>query len=304
MSEKESGAVPIKDPKPSSIIREYRIVLPMTVEEYHIGQLYGVAEASKNETGGGEGIEIIENRQITENDEYFIQTGNLGQYTHKRFHLYTKVPSIIRLLAPDGSLEVDEKAWNCYPYCRTEYSNRYMGECFHIIIETRHETGNGDIKNVHNLTQQELNKRTVDFIDISKDEYGERARKQQQQQQQQPGEQEDPSINEDPSKFKSTVTGRGPLVGNWQDNPPQMCCYKLYRVLFKWKLLQNKVENLIMKSVRKLLFNFHSQVFCWIDKWHGLTIEDIRKIEDKTKEELKEMMHKGSVKGMKATDEK
>merc|ERR1719447_1069180 len=170
-----------------------------------------------------------------------------------------------------------------------------MAGNFHIVIETRHEPGRGEIKNVHSLTQQELNKRTVDFIDIAKDEYGERARKP-------VDEHEDPSKSEDPSKFKSKVTNRGPLVGNWQDNPPQMCCYKLYRVLFKWKLLQNKVENIIMKSVRRLLFNFHSQVFCWIDKWHGLTIEDIREIEDKTKEELKEMMNKGDVKGMKATE--
>ena len=43
------------------IIIEYRIVLPLTVEEYHIGQLYGVAEMSKNETSGGEGIEILLN---------------------------------------------------------------------------------------------------------------------------------------------------------------------------------------------------------------------------------------------------
>ena len=28
------------------------------------------------------------------------------------------------------------------------------------------------------------------------------------------------------------------------------------------------------------------QGFCWMDRWHGLTMEDIRDIEDKTKEEL------------------
>jgi hypothetical protein len=28
------------------------------------------------------------------------------------------------------------------------------------------------------------------------------------------------------------------------------------------------------------------QVFCWVDRWYGLTMEDIRAIEDKTKEEL------------------
>ena len=35
-----------------------RIVLPLTVDEYQIGQLYSVAEASKHETGGGEGVEV------------------------------------------------------------------------------------------------------------------------------------------------------------------------------------------------------------------------------------------------------
>ena len=37
------------------LIKEFRVILPMTVEEYQVAQLYAVAEASKNETGGGEG---------------------------------------------------------------------------------------------------------------------------------------------------------------------------------------------------------------------------------------------------------
>ena len=43
------------------IIKEYRVTLPMTVEEYQVAQLFSVAEASKNETGGGEGVEVIKN---------------------------------------------------------------------------------------------------------------------------------------------------------------------------------------------------------------------------------------------------
>lgn len=50
--------------------------------QYHVGQLYAVAEASKNETGGGEGVEVIENRPYDEN-------GEKGQYTHKIYHLQT-----------------------------------------------------------------------------------------------------------------------------------------------------------------------------------------------------------------------
>lgn len=31
----------------------------------------------------------------------------------------SKVPTMIRMLAPKNSLIVHEKAWNAYPYCRT-----------------------------------------------------------------------------------------------------------------------------------------------------------------------------------------
>lgn len=110
--------------------------------QYQVGQLYAVAEASKNETGGGEGVEVIVN-------EPYEKDGEKGQYTHKIYHLHqyvclhkrqktwsrvfvlrvvmlttticvcSKVPYMIRKLAPKNSLIVHEKAWNAYPYCRT-----------------------------------------------------------------------------------------------------------------------------------------------------------------------------------------
>ena len=45
----------------------------------------------------------------------------------------------------------------------------------------------------------------------------------------------------------------------------------------------------ILQGERRIFTNFHRQVFCWIDKWHGLTMEDIRAIEKKTKDELDEV---------------
>lgn len=45
-----------------------------------MGQLYSVAEASKNETGGGEGVEVLVN-------EPYEREGECGQYTHKIYHL-------------------------------------------------------------------------------------------------------------------------------------------------------------------------------------------------------------------------
>ena len=60
--------------------------MPVTVEEYQIGQLYSVAEASKNETGGGEGVEVLRNEPY---DNYPLLNGQYtkGQYTHKIYHL-------------------------------------------------------------------------------------------------------------------------------------------------------------------------------------------------------------------------
>lgn len=280
--------------KPSSVIREYRIVMPLTTEEYHVGQLYGVAEASKNETGGGEGIEVVENRAITEEELDLLpfkhqlqkrEDGTIGgQYTHKRFYLASKVPMIVRALAPTGSLELDEKAWNCYPYCRTEYSNAYMADAFHLIIETMHKDDDGTDENAHDLNQAELIKRQVIKIDIAND----------------PCQPNDYKDDEDPVKFHSEKTGRGPLVTkDWATtHSPVMCCYKLYRILFKWRMLQDKVESKIVSTVRRVLFNFHRQVFCWLDKWHGMTIEDIRALEAKTKADLEELRKTGEVRGL------
>lgn len=67
-----------------------RVVLPMTVDEYQVGQLWSVAEASKRETGGGEGVEVRRNEPFTGvpllNGRY-----SSGQYTHKIYHLQSYV---------------------------------------------------------------------------------------------------------------------------------------------------------------------------------------------------------------------
>lgn len=50
----------------------------------------------------------------------------------------------------------------------------------------------------------------------------------------------DYKAEQDPSKFKSVKTGRGPLVGpDWTGHVnPVMTCYKLVTVEFKWFGLQ------------------------------------------------------------------
>jgi len=260
--------------------------MPLTVEDYQIGQLYSVAEASMNETGGGEGIEVVKNEPFEGGVSLLGGKYTKGQYTYKKYHLASKVPTFIRMLAPKGSMEIHEEAWNAYPYCRTVISNPgYMKDNFIIVIESLHVPDKGDQYNVHELTADKLKMREVVMIDIASD----------------PVSPSDYKATEDPSKFRSVKSKRGPLVGKWQGMvDPVMTCYKLVTVEFKWFGLQNRVENFIQRAERRLFANFHRQVFCWIDKWYGMTMDDIRALEDKVRDELDRQRRTGEVRGMKA----
>ncbi|XP_029965268.1 phosphatidylinositol transfer protein alpha isoform-like [Salarias fasciatus] len=260
------------------LIKEYRIVLPISVEEYQVGQLYAVAEASKNETGGGEGVEVLKN-------EPYEKDGEKGQYTHKIYHLQSKVPKLICALAPKESLELHEEAWNAYPYCRTILTNTFMKDKFKIVVETWHKPDMGEQDNVHKLDDTLLKQRDVVEIDITENpdkEYKE---------------------EEDPAKFKSKKTGRGPLGPDWKKelaanpNCPHMCAYKLVTVEFKWLGFQGKTEDFIHKFEKRVFTKFHRQLFCWLDKWYGMDMEDIRKLEEDTKAELDQMIKTEDVRG-------
>jgi len=254
----------------------------MTVDEYQVAQLYSVAEASKNETGGGEGVEVLKNEPYK---DVPLLNGKFteGQYTHKIYHLASKVPSWIKMVAPSGSLEVHEEAWNAYPYCKTVLSNPgYMKDNFYIIIETYHLGDRGDQDNVHELDEKKLKKREVVHIDIANDKVA-------------PA---DYKKEEDPTLYCSEKTGRGPLNGSWTKTvEPVMTAYKLVTVQFKWWGLQDRVENFIHTTERRLFTNFHRQVFCWMDRYHGMTMDDIRALEEETKKELDEERGKGEIRG-------
>ncbi|XP_060557002.1 phosphatidylinositol transfer protein alpha isoform-like [Ruditapes philippinarum] len=292
------------------LIHEYRVVLPMTVEEYQVAQLYSVAEASKENTGGGEGIEVLVNEPFdlnelktdtdtAQNDNKICapekplfangKTFTKGQYTHKIYHLQSKVPGFIRKIAPKGSLEIHEKAWNAYPYCRTYvYNPGYMKEGFYIMIETMHYGDRGTTGNIHGLEGQDLTSRNVTTIDIAND----------------PISSKDYKKEFDPKLFKSEKTGRGLLVEkDWMKSvEPVMCAYKLVTIKFKWFGLQGRVESFINRQEHRLFTTFHRQVFCWTDKWYGMTMADIRAIEEATKKELDDQRQHGELRGMKAED--
>ncbi|VDK38637.1 unnamed protein product [Taenia asiatica] len=275
------------------LVKEYRICMPMTVEEYRIAQLYMIQKKSREESTGREsGVEILKNTPYTDGP------GGNGQYTFKIYHVGSHIPGWLRTLIPDAALRVEEEAWNAYPYTKTRYRVPFM-EKFSLEIETRYLDDAGDSENVFDMSPAELNTRIVDYIDIVTDPLA-------------------PSKpTEDPSTYISQVTGRGPLWPGWRSDfqeamrtgrkyPGQgtkpdatgsvpteplpmriMCSYKVCRVDFRYWGMQSKIESFIQDyALRRTMVSAHRQAWTWQDEWYGLTMTQIRKLEAETAKAL------------------
>ncbi|XP_036450526.1 membrane-associated phosphatidylinositol transfer protein 2-like isoform X1 [Colossoma macropomum] len=258
------------------LIKEYRIPMPMSVEEYRIAQLYMIQKKSREESEGeGSGVEILENRPYTDGP------GGSGQYTHKVYHIGQHIPSWFRSILPKAALRVEEESWNAYPYTRTRYTCPFV-EKFSIDIETYYKPDTGTQNDVFNLSSAEKRQRDIDPIDIVKDfmaphEY---------------------LAEEDPKLYKSMKTQRGPLSDDWIEEintspgkMPVMCAYKLCKVEFRYWGMQSKIERFIHDvGLRKVMVRAHRQAWCWQDEWYGLTMEDIRQLELETQLALAKKM--------------
>lgn len=262
------------------LLKEYRIPLPLSVDEYRVAQLYMIAKKSREETkGAGSGVEILVN------EPYQDGPGGVGQYTHKIYHIGSHLPGWFKALLPKSALTVEEEAWNAYPYTKTRYTCPFV-ERFYLEIETKYYDDAGEQENVFDLTGSELRNRQVDMIDVVRDQlYG-----------------SDYVREEDPRIFVSAKTGRGPLSEEWvqdildrrkagQKENSVMCAYKLCRVEFRYWGMQSKIEKFIHDvALRKTMLRAHRQAWAWQDEWVGLTMEDIRQIERETQEALAKKM--------------
>ncbi|XP_034004686.1 membrane-associated phosphatidylinositol transfer protein 2-like isoform X3 [Trematomus bernacchii] len=250
------------------LIKEYRIPMPMSVEEYRIAQLYMIQKKSREEScGEGSGVEILENKPYTDGP------GGTGQYTHKVYHIGMHIPSWFRSILPKAALRVEEESWNAYPYTRTRYTCPFV-EKFSIDIETYYKPDTGNQADVFNMSAVERRQRSIDPIDIVTD----------------PIPPHEYKAEEDTRLYKSAKTQRGPLLDDWieeyNNNPgmsPIMCAYKLCKVEFRYWGMQSKIERFIHDvGLRKVMARAHRQAWCWQDEWYGLTMEDIRQLELET----------------------
>lgn len=284
------------------ITKEYRIPMPLGVEEYRIAQLYMIAKKSRLESDGqGSGVEIVVNEPYTEGPG-----DGPGQYTHKLYHISAHLPVWLRGFLPKSLSTISEEAWNAYPYSKNKIYAPYMDR-FSVEIESKYLIGGTDRENVFELNSDQLSERVVDVIDFVNEKlYG-----------------ADNVEEEDPLTFVSKKTSRGPLTRDWLEsfeskptspdddgtnenkndssigatefseskNPNFMCVYKICHVTFDRWPIQYKVEQFIHDYIRKTLVRAHRQAWAWQDEWHGLTMDEIRELERETQECLKKMMN-------------
>ncbi|XP_078237614.1 cytoplasmic phosphatidylinositol transfer protein 1 [Pogona vitticeps] len=238
------------------LVKEYRICMPLTTEEYRVGQLYTISKHSHQESDKGEGVEVVKN------EPHEDPVHGQGQFTEKRVHLSSKLPSWARAVTP-RIFYITEKAWNYYPYTITEYTCSFLPK-FSIYIETKYEDNCGDNTNIFH-SDQILGDHEVMFLDIAYDEIPERYYR---------------SPEQDLRHFSSAKTGRGPLREGWREHTqPIMCSYKLVTVKFEVWGLQTRVEQFVHKVIRDILLIGHRQAFAWVDEWCDMSLEEVRAFE-------------------------
>ncbi|XP_038999010.1 phosphatidylinositol transfer protein 1-like isoform X2 [Hibiscus syriacus] len=234
--------------------------MPMSLDEYQVSQMYMVMKMQQQSTNGAEGVEVLEN--IPFQDDVFGK----GQYTSKVYRLQSKAPAWLTSIAPTDALVIQEEAWNAYPRCKTVIKCPYFTK-FSLTIETIHRADNGTSENVHGLNEEQLAARQVETIDIASSEtdcwsyaIG--------------------SSNFDFSKFKSSKAGRGPLLDGWQENcSPVMTAYKLVTIDAPYWGFGYRLEQALLAGERALFIVSHRNCFGWIDEWFGMTMQQIRELE-------------------------
>nr|XP_033692664.1 membrane-associated phosphatidylinositol transfer protein 2 isoform X6 [Tursiops truncatus] len=291
------------------IIKEYRIPLPMTVEEYRIAQLYMIQKQKPELLDPGKDVR---GRKTLGGDPGITSPGqclrgpfslvfDLSEILKKSRNETFGEGSGVEILenrpytdGPGGSGQYTHKVYHVGMHIPSwfrsilpkaalrvveESWNAYpytrtrftcpFVEKFSIDIETFYKTDAGENPNVFSLSPVEKNQLTIDFIDIVKD----------------PVPPNEYKTEEDPKLFYSTKTQRGPLSENWieeykQQVFPIMCAYKLCKVEFRYWGMQSKIERFIHDTgLRKVMVRAHRQAWCWQDEWYGLNMENIRELE-------------------------
>ncbi|CAI7806463.1 unnamed protein product, partial [Closterium sp. NIES-53] len=300
------------------VIHEYQIPLPLSAEEYRIAQLYMIArfsEVHSSDNSDGDGVEVLRNEPFQEDGrqgQYTHKIYHLAkkvpqlvlailpkkalQLEEKSWNCYphcvtgesavrdrahcespmpftTACPCRLRPHAPLPHLPILSRASSSlgvrFPPSThmpllpsLPWQNPYFTK-FKLRVESAYLNHRTPHHNALGASEDVLQWRSVEVLDVA-------------------GEAVEAYVpEEDPARFTSAKTGRGPFTPGWQERcDPCMVAYKLVTVDLPYWGFGPQLEKYIAKVFqRKLNIEANRKAICWMDEWHGMTMEDVRRME-------------------------
>ena len=253
-------------------ILEFRIIVPTNIEKYAIGNRYMNYLYVIDEKNGNEGIEIVKNEPYEKGDEK-------GRFTHKIYHIKSKIPGFIRLAIPDKYMHFHDESFNSYPLFLTTYKMPGMGDDFMLSIESQHikyTTGMEIPDNIIGLDENDLKMRKIVYIDLIN---GQPAAD--------PPEVDmhgytcpEAGITEPiDSKEKYDPSRIPPWTNDYKGE--MIMCIKVVKFNFKWRGLQTSIEKYVGNTAYPGIFaNSHRKLMASCKDWYKLTMDDILRIEE------------------------
>ena len=181
--------------------------------------------------------------------------------------------------------EVHEESWNAGKFVKTVsclpnlFQDKFSAVMETVVVE---DDRLGEEENIFKLGDEDLENREIVRIDIAAET-----------------EYDDTTFKDDPTKFKSAKTGRGPLDKDWETKTnPIICIYILFIVDLDISdsLVPKKLKSFVIRTMTKGMNKYHRKLFCSMDEWVDLTMEDIRELEKECAELLPQEMNKDTKK--------
>ena len=143
-------------------IVEFRVIVPFTMEQTRIASRYANARRAKEGTKGGDGVEMIEKKEIEEE-------GVKGIYAHRIYHVKSHVPAAIKWVLPEKYSHVHEHYKNVFPHYDTYFEIPDMGSDMVLKNESRiipYHKGDQIPDNIMGLSEEHLQMRKIVYLDL------------------------------------------------------------------------------------------------------------------------------------------
>ncbi|EAY17157.1 Phosphatidylinositol transfer protein [Trichomonas vaginalis G3] len=262
-------------------IIEWRVIVPMTVQQYQIAQIYAVAKKTLEDSNDKEGIE----RTSSEMRKYNEKDALYSQYIYS---FANKLPSALRWVLPNTLSTLVEDCYDQFPYQHSHFVLKDNEKTLNMTVTTVvSEFQNNEenlIKNDAELyTKEELAKREIHYIDIVNwptEEEGVKV-----------GEFECPQANIEKLP-KATVNNKDTLP-EWvkEYKGPMVIARKIIRINIDIFAIGGPTEEFIGKQFMPNIYaNSHQRMVLTAPSWFDIDLKKAREYESDCYQKVQNML--------------